>query len=826
MDGNNQGGIDMKSANGREKILKTTCYLCHGGCILLAHVRDGKLVKFEGDPEGPHNRGTLCEKANAAIQYVNSPYRLKYPMKRAGERGEGKWQRISWEEALDTITEKIKYYKENYGGHTIAYAWGTGRVYKELPFIDFFGTVLGTPNGCGVGHICLSKTRAPAMAITVGRLQGVGGYGVNRDFEHSNCIVAWGDAIVDSRADYMAAGGRRLTDALKRGAKLIVIDPVYSRAAQKAHIWLPIRPGTDIALILAWQNIIISEGLYDKEFVEKWTNAPFLVRTDTKKLLRPSDIVKNASADHFVAWDTLTGSPQIWNADKVSYELPEVKAALSGVYNITLVNGDTVECKTVWQLIADNVKEWTPEKTSEITWIPADKIVESARMYAQTKPACIEWGVSMSHCTRSTATNQGILHLEAITGNLDVRGGNPFWQVPSFRSQHAAKVKLPPEVESKRLTGGFPFSANPQLAQTPSAYSPAVWKAILTGEPYQIRMLYGVDSNPLVCHENPDKYILEALKKLEFIVWTDITMTPSAEYADIILPVNTPFERNWLSYKYEVGVFAGQAVAEPYYESKSDFYIFRELCKRIGREDVWPWETEEELCDWQLANMGITFKDFTKTCFSPAPEEWKKYEKGLLRKDGKQGFETPSGKVELYASPLENFGVEPIPMFSMPLQSYELNPELAEEYPLILITGSRELNYPYLHTQYHYVPRLREMQPFPMMLLNPDTAAAHSIKDGDWAWVENRKGRARFKVKLTPRIHPKMVSVSHGWWYPELPGPEHGCWESNACLLIDPAAGADPATGTTELRGLLCKIYRADGPPPGVTDADERAAMA
>jgi anaerobic selenocysteine-containing dehydrogenase len=804
----------------REKILKTACYMCHGGCILLAHVRDGKLVKLEGDPDGPHNRGTLCEKANAAIQYVYSPYRIKYPMKRVGERGEGKWQRITWDEALDTVVEKIKYYKNTYGGHSIAYAWGTGRVYKELPFIDFFSVVLGTPNGCGVGHVCLSKTRSPAMAITFGHLEGVAGYGVNRDFERSNCIVAWGDTIIDSRNDYMAAGGRRLADALKRGAKLIVIDPVFTRAAQKAHIWLPIRPGTDLALALAWQNIIINEGLYDKEFVEKWTNAPFLVRLDKNKLLRASDVFRGGADKNFVVWDTVTNISKVWDSNTVSYESSSVKPALTGIYNVKLASGEAVQCKTVWQLMIDKTKEWTAEKAAEVTWLPANKIVESARMYAGTKPACIEWGVSMSQCTRSTATNQSILQLESITGNVDVRGGNPFWYVPGYRSQHAAKAKLPAEVESQRLTGGFPFSANPQLAHTPSAYQPSVWKAALTGKPYPIRMLFGVDSNPLCCHENPDRYVLEALKKLEFIVWTDITMTPSNEYADIILPVNTPFERNWLSYKFEVGLFAGQAVMEPYYESKSDFYVYRELCKRIGRKDVWPWKTDKELCNWQLENMGITFKEFTKTCFTPAQETWKKYEKGLMRKDGKPGFDTPSGKLELYASPLESFNVDPLPVFRMPMQSYETTPELAKEYPLILITGSRELNYPYLHTQYHYVQRLREMQPFPVMLINPETASKFSINDGNWAWVETWKGKTRFKVSVTDRIHPKIVSVSHGWWYPELPGPDHGCWESNACLLVDPFAGSDPVTGTTELRGLLCKVYRADGPPPGVLDPD------
>jgi len=159
----------------------------------------------------------------------------------------------------------------------------------------------------------------------------------------------------------------------------------------------------------------------------------------------------------------------------------------------------------------------------------------------------------------------------------------------------------------------------------------------------------------------------------------------------------------------------------------------------------------------------------------------------------------------------------------MPPESYETTPELAKEYPLILMVGSRELNYPYFHSQYKEIPALRELLRFPMILINPDTAANLGIKNGNWAWVENKRGKARFKAEVTERIHPKLVSVPHGWWYPELPGPLHGAFESSgnvltANVVTDPSLGADPAVGTTELRGLLCKVYKAEGPPPGVVD--------
>jgi anaerobic selenocysteine-containing dehydrogenase len=794
------------------RVIKTTCFLCHGGCTLRAHVKDGRLIKLEGDPAGPLNLGSICEKANAAIQYVYSPYRLKYPLKRAAKRGAGKWTRISWEEALDTTADKLMQIKDEYGGESIAYAWGTARVVLSYPRQNFFNGVLETPNGIGVGHVCLTKTRMPVMNVTVGPIPGLARTGILRDFDRAGCIVAWGDTLIDSRNDGMGGVGKRLMNRLAGGCKLIVIDPVFTRAASKADIWLPIRPGTDLALALSWLNVILNEGLYDKTFVDQWTNAPFLIRSDTKRLLRQSDILPGGDPNNFLIWDSNSSGPKAWDPNQLRYEFENVDPALSGTYGVCLADGREVECRPVWQALIDIASEWTPEKTAGVTWLAAEKIRASARMYARSGPASIEWGVSMSQCSRSTATNQAILHLKAITGNLDVPGGNAFWQVPGFRMPH---TPLSAEKEKKRITGGYIFS-QASMSPMPSAHQPAVWKAAATGDPYPIKALYGETSNPLVGHEKPDRYVLAALKKLDFIVWSDITMTPSTQWADIILPVSTPFERDWVHDGFDGGLFAGQAVIEPWGESRSDFDIYRELCHRMGRPDLWPWETEHELSDWKLEPLGINFEKLCESCFYPAAEVWNKHEKGMLRPDQKPGYPTPSGKLELYASMLEEVGLDPLPLFSYPSQSPETTPDLAKEYPYILITGSRELNFPYFHTQYHYVPWLREIQPYPLVMIHPETAGGLGIGERDWVWIETRQGKARFKAKITKAIHPRVISACHAWWYPELPAPEHGVFESNVNVLVDSEGATDPATGTPELRGLLCKITKAGGPPSGV----------
>ena len=606
---------DRMTIKMNKRVLRTTCFLCHGGCTLLAHVKEGKLTKLEGDPEGPLNRGSICEKGAAAVQYLYSPYRLQYPLKRAGGRGEGKWKRISWDEALETTANKLMEIKDRYGGESIAYAWGTARVVLSYPRQNFYNGVLGTPNGIGIGHICLSKTRMPVMNMTVGPIPGLARTGILRDFDRAKCIVAWGDTLFDSRNDGMGGMGKRVADRLANGCKLIVIDPVLTRAASKADIWLPIRPGTDLALALAWLNVIISEGLYDKTFVDDWTNAPFLVRSDNDQLLRQSDILTKGDPQQFLVWDKNSQGPRAWDVDRLHYESENVDPALTGLCSARLADGNEVECRPVWQAIMDIVSEWTPEKTAEVTWLSPEKIRESARMYAQSGPATIEWGVSLSQCSRSTPTNQAILHLKAITGNLDVPGGNAFWHVPGFQ---VPSTPLPPGQEEKRITGGYVFS-KPGMSPLPSAHQPAVWKAAATGDPYPIRALYGETSNPLVSHEKPDRYVIEALKKMDFIVWSDVTMTPSTEWADIVLPASTPFERDWVHDGFDMGLFAGQAVIEPLGESRSDFFIFRELCHRMGRPDLWPWERERDLCDRKLEPLGIDFDQIIETCFYPAP---------------------------------------------------------------------------------------------------------------------------------------------------------------------------------------------------------------
>lgn len=254
----------MENPNSDTKIVKSICMPCHSGCGVLVHVKDGQVVKIEGDPDFPENEGSMCIRGLAFTQLLYHPDRLKYPIKRVGEKGGGKWQRISWDEALDTIASKIKEAKEKYGPESIGFNFCDGdRGNCDVGWA--FQTALGSPMVCGTdAHYCL-RPQATASMVTFGKglfFTGHEGF----DFANSNCILIWGANLFESQP----TKGKEIIKALKKGAKLIAIDPRFTDLASKADLWLQIRPATDGALVLGMLNYIIEHELYDKEFVEKY----------------------------------------------------------------------------------------------------------------------------------------------------------------------------------------------------------------------------------------------------------------------------------------------------------------------------------------------------------------------------------------------------------------------------------------------------------------------------------------------------------------------------------------------------------------------------
>lgn len=720
-------------------IKKVICGGCGANCGLLIHIKDGKVIKMVGDKTDPLSHGYICERATAIMSILHHKDRLRYPLKRVGERGEGKWKRITWSQATSEIAEKLCDIIRRYGAEAIAFVHGKprGNDYIQRRFMN----LLGSPNKfSSAGQVCWDNDAA-LECITYGWIA----FG---DIEHAKCIVEWGNNPEQSDPPKW----QKILKAKKEGAKLIVVDPVLSKTAKEADIWLQIRPGTDGALAMGWLNVIIRERLYDENFVEKWT----------------------------VGFDKLV----------------------------------------------ERVQKYSPEKVAEITHVPANKIIDSARIYATYKPATISTGVSMDHIGKNASQAiRAKAILRAITGNLDIPGGELLTGLhPNVISETEVEENdRLPLTQKKKMLGAekfrlFSWSVFDQITQHAkkagyrasipsysliSAHAPTVWRAILSEKPYPIKAIICQASNPLVTCANT-QLVYNAIKKLEVFVVHDIFMTPTAMLADYVLPAATWLERPCLdTYIAANFVRAGDRALAPIEECKTDFDFIRELGLAMGQE--WPWNSLEELYDYRLRPAGYTWYSFIGDIRYDAPSpKYKKYEE--------KGFATPTGKVEIYSTILESLGYDPLPDYEEPAQSHIRTPELAKSYPLILITGRRFR--PMFHSMYRQVEHFRQKHPHPLVEINPETALQLGINDGDWVWIETTLGKVKQKAKISSCVPLNVVSAEHGWWFPEKTGREpilYGLWESNINVVIDDdPEKCDQIVGSWQLRAIPCKIYKVD----------------
>ncbi len=689
------------------KKIRTVCRSCHGGCGVIAQVINGKVVKIEGDPESPISFGTLCSKGMAITQIAYHPDRILHPLKKTRQG----WERISWDVALDTITEKFNKVIKECGPESLFIGQGTGRDYES--HFSRFGNLLGTPNVLTAGHMCY-LSRIGASLITCGRFPVC-------DYEgEPKCIVLWAvNPLWTNPDEYKGASFWR---AYKKGAKLIVIDPRKNFYTQKADLWLQLRPGTDAALAMGFFRVIIEEELYDKAFV----------------------------ADYIHGWEAFRA----------------------------------------------RVREYPLYKVEQITWVDEELIREAARMYATIKPAGIHWGVPTEQTINCTDFTRTAIGLMAATGNLDAPGGNVFHVPPKVRkvSEFSRHDALTPTQREKRL-GGEQYKLAARMALiTPRA----AWDAILTGKPYPLKAGILVGTNPVITEANA-KDIYSALKKLDFLAVADFFLTPTAELADIFLPAGTWLEQNHMAenWKFHGYVLARQKVVE-IGECWQDHKIFQELGKRMGQE--W-WDTVEDALDYLLEPAGLTWEQFKEKGYLKGDMVYYKYRKG--------GFSTPTRKVELYSTFLEDWGRDPLPKYTEIPESPLSRPDLAKEYPYILNAGLRTPTF--FHSANRQVPWLREIRPDPIVEIHPVTAKKHGIKEMDWVWIESPRGRVKEKAKLNDGIDPGVIVAEHGWWFPEIRDNGHGWDISNINLLTDDShESMDPVMGATNLRVLLCNISRCD----------------
>jgi anaerobic selenocysteine-containing dehydrogenase len=473
------------------------------------------------------------------------------------------------------------------------------------------------------------------------------------------------------------------------------------------------------------------------------------------------------------------------------------------IINEKLYDADFVENWTTgFTKLSEAVKHCSPGWAEKITWVRAKEILAAARLYATSKPAILDWGVGIEQNTNCLQTVRAIACLRALTGNIDVPGGD-ILAMNILNAYPTLAQSLPKEVRRKRLGADQYKLLGGWRAFMPSAHIPTLLQAMLTGKPYPVRGLLVFGNNPLTTVAN-SRQVHAALTGLDLLVVTDLFMTPTAAMADYVLPAAFwPEVEQVIGYPLvaENMVFAQQKAVQ-HGDCRQDEWIMDQLCKQLdlpGKE-----EDLRQVINQRLTPTGLDFKSLCQQGVFYPDHLYEKY-----RIDNK-GFRTRSKKIELSCSALARLGYDPLPSYQEPPESPVSTPQLAKEYPLVLTTGARQRQF--FHSEFRQISSLRKLNPRPRAEIHPDQAKAQGIADNDWIEIASPRGRITVQARVTENIRSGVVQVEHGWWFPEKDGPEFGIWQANANLLTSNAPPYDPAFGTYQLRGLLCRITRVKQP--------------
>ncbi len=671
--------------------IPTICRMCEQGCGMVVTVQNDRPVKVQGSQDHPYNKGWLCPKGRASLDFFYSPQRLTSPLLKK----EGKFVAIGWEEAMDIAAKKLQNLKDRYGPQSLAIYHGEGTGHQEIKyFMKRFANVFGTPNFSGVGSIC-NEARTLGEKITYG--------GVTRpDISNTRFMLVWGGNPFVSHEPVLPRDIARLK---KRGGLIALVDPRKTETAGKADFHLAVKPGRDEVLLLNMLHVILHEGLWDKGFTEQWVHgfAPFF---------------EAVIQDRF-----------------------------------------------------------SPEKGEPVTGVDSELVRKVARLYGKTKPASAVMGNGLDHHTVGVNAIRLLAIMKAVTGNLDIPGGDLFTPRPKLKD-----ITSPLPSPSVPPLGSTEFPVFCKMRKEARALS--IPEAILEERPYPIKGMIIAGGNTTV--EWPDSNrVRKALQKLEFLMVIDVVLSPDCQYADLILPASTFFERD----EHRVNVYLNLAhitlrrqVVKPLY-GLPDQMIWVKLAKAMGFGEYFPWETCSEAIDYLLSDLGLSYE---KLISKGGIYE---YEKRSYKKYESRGFDTPTGKVEILSERLRTEGYDP-----SPIREKVLHPsEDVEAFPLILTTGANLL--PYLHWQYRYIPRLRKLAPEPLFEIHPQTALQWGIEDGETAEVLTANGKIQLKAHVTERIRLDTVHIPQGWE------------EANANELSS-GESPDPISGFPNLKSLRCRVQK------------------
>ncbi len=703
-------------------------------CALLAHVQDGRLVKVTGDPDF---NIMACARGISRINQLYSPHRLKYPMRRTGARGEGKWERITWDEALDEIASKYAAIKEEHGNEAFLSIGGTGN--WSMLSTGILGLYDGFWNQFGGATPIISQLCCASVTEGFNAVFGGGRSEFRDEWVHSRYFLAWGNNPAVSNQGYM----KNLFEAREsHGARLVTIDPRLSETAALSDRWIQIRPGTDAALALGMIRVLLDEGLWDDAYVRAHTNAPFLVRLGDGGYDLEGGVATWGAAGGELPLDLLDlellrgrdGSFRVWDERSgraVSPDVPGVQPALEGTFEV-----DGARVQTVFSWLRAISSRYTPEVVEELTGAPAESVASVVREFAAAKPAAIIQNMAGAQRTaHGTLTVIGQLYLAALTGNVGVLGGGVN-DNGGFLGQ-GGPINPP-----------VPLQANPPIDGIPAT---KLGEYLTLQKPHPIKAMHVAGTGVLTQYPNTNK-IIEGLANVEFVVVQDIFMTTTAKYADIVLPVTTIFESpNLLAGIRSRYIQLMNQAIEPLFESRSDRWILTELAKRLGFGEPFD-RSDEDLMRQVLEPTGVTLEQLKEGPVNPMPDPWIPF--------ADKRFNTASGRIELFSLYLQEKGFAPLLDYIPPEEAPFSDAQLAQRYPLQLINRK---NHNHVNSSFHHQEMLVEVWEKQVVQIHPEDAASRGIEAGAHVRVFNDRGAIDAKADVTPGIMRGVVSVTTGW---------------------------------------------------------------